>query len=77
MAQEKESEYEVSLARTVKNNNRELAFAFRTLREFTTFQYNLQIENIAGLRKSHPVQDRRDDNAAYDHAKHWPRCCNA
>lgn len=45
MLQEKEKEYQVSLARTAKADNHELAFAFRTLREFTTFQYNLQIED--------------------------------
>lgn len=53
MIHEKEKEYQVSLARTAKDDAPELAFAFRTLREFTTFQYNLQIENSSMPADNH------------------------
>jgi hypothetical protein len=53
MIQEKEKEYQVSLSRTEKADNHELAFAFRTLREFTTFKYNLQIEDVSVPGENH------------------------
>lgn len=53
MQKEKESEYQVSIARNDSKNTRELAFAFRTLREFTTFQYRLQVENSSNPESNH------------------------
>ncbi|HYF02862.1 MAG TPA: hypothetical protein VEC36_05770 [Patescibacteria group bacterium] len=49
----KDKEYQVSIGKTIEKDLHELTFEFQTLREFTTFQYNLQIEDSSMPANNH------------------------